>query len=340
MSADGKKTALPLYVVVLIGAALVVLYVFMRNFRAGEEAAAVAPPPSEPRTTSAKAVDQQALARDMNLAGRGKGLFEINCASCHGATGNGDGARAASINPKPRNYHTETFKFGNDLVSIQKTILRGSPGTSMPSFSLLPIEDTWAMAHYVYTLIPNPPPLTDAQVATLPGGDGSAAATPATATPAPASAPATTPAKGSPTAQKPAAPANADLGAPKPVDSVRVPIEVAMMRIAAAGPMTPPVQVRSEAKGAGAELFAMHCARCHGAQGEGTVNRVLAVSPYRYDVTNDLTTSTSVWVTDRNKFSQLVVQGLPGRSMPGQATLSAAQVDALYSFVRGLAKTR
>lgn len=67
MSADGKKTALPLYVIVLIGAALVVLYVFMRNFRAGEEAAAVAPPPSEPRTTSAKAVDQQALARDIEF---------------------------------------------------------------------------------------------------------------------------------------------------------------------------------------------------------------------------------------------------------------------------------
>ena len=37
------------------------------------------------------------------------------------------------LNPPPRNYKTEPFKFGNDIVSLHNTILKGSPGTSMPS---------------------------------------------------------------------------------------------------------------------------------------------------------------------------------------------------------------
>ena len=34
----------------------------------------------------------------------GKAVFTQNCAVCHGATGKGDGAAAAGLNPKPANF--------------------------------------------------------------------------------------------------------------------------------------------------------------------------------------------------------------------------------------------
>jgi mono/diheme cytochrome c family protein len=34
----------------------------------------------------------------------GKAVFQQNCVVCHGATGKGDGAAAAGLNPKPANF--------------------------------------------------------------------------------------------------------------------------------------------------------------------------------------------------------------------------------------------
>jgi mono/diheme cytochrome c family protein len=315
MSTPPPQRNLIYYSVALVAAALIVVFVFLRNFRAGEEAAKLAPPPAEKTGAASKVVNEQALAKDVSLAGKGKALFETNCASCHGPKGNGDGPRAASINPKPRNYHTEQFKFGNDIVSIHNTLMRGSPGTSMPSFALLPLEDTWAIVHYVYTLLPSPPPITDAQVAALPGGSSG----------------------GTANASTPAAPAPSAI--PAAPDSQRIPIEIAMQRIAREV-VVPTTQQAPISDSRGATLYAQHCASCHGAAGEGMRQRVLSVPPYRYEVTGNLTTSTNPWTRDRNKFYQIVVQGLPGRIMPGQATLTSQEMDDLYAFVRGLAKTR
>ena len=37
-------------------------------------------------------------------ASAGKAVFQQNCVVCHGATGKGDGAAAAGLNPKPANF--------------------------------------------------------------------------------------------------------------------------------------------------------------------------------------------------------------------------------------------
>lgn len=37
-------------------------------------------------------------------AAAGKLVFQQNCVVCHGATGKGDGAAAAGLNPKPANF--------------------------------------------------------------------------------------------------------------------------------------------------------------------------------------------------------------------------------------------
>lgn len=47
-------------------------------------------------------------------AAAGKATFEMNCASCHGTTGKGDGPVGAALNPKPRDLSKGEFKFDTD----------------------------------------------------------------------------------------------------------------------------------------------------------------------------------------------------------------------------------
>ena len=50
-------------------------------------------------------------ARAAGDAAKGKVLFEQNCVSCHGATGEGNGPVGATLNPPPRNFVKGEFKF-------------------------------------------------------------------------------------------------------------------------------------------------------------------------------------------------------------------------------------
>jgi mono/diheme cytochrome c family protein len=307
MSGAKPRTSLFYYIPILLIAAVIVGVVFVRNFQRGEQAGQNAGPGDATHTqgNASGAINEQAMAKDIRLAAKGKALFAVNCATCHGPQGLGNGDRAASLTPKPRNFHVEKFKFGNDIVSLHNTILKGSPGTSMPSFVLLPLEETWALAHYVSTLIPNPPPITDQLVASLPGASSTGA-----------SKPATTPADTN-------------------KETARIPIQVAMQRLAVPEP-TGHGTARVNSSLPGAAIYAQHCAGCHGERGEGKAVRVLSVAPYRYEMASSLAASTSPALRDRNKFAEVVTKGLPGKMMPGQATLTAQQIDDLFTFVRSL----
>ncbi len=49
-----------------------------------------------------------ALAGD---AAAGKAVYEVNCVSCHGTTGKGDGPVGAVLDPRPRDFSAGEFKF-------------------------------------------------------------------------------------------------------------------------------------------------------------------------------------------------------------------------------------
>lgn len=44
----------------------------------------------------------------------GKALYDVNCMSCHGPKGKGDGPVGAALNPKPRDFSEGDFKFDTD----------------------------------------------------------------------------------------------------------------------------------------------------------------------------------------------------------------------------------
>jgi caa(3)-type oxidase subunit IV len=110
------------------------------------------------------------------LVNHGRELFQTNCVTCHGVTGQGNGPASTALNPKPRNFTSaEGWKNGRAPSQIFKTVSEGISGSAMASFSTLPIEDRWALVHYVHSLTPNPPPDTPATLAAIGIQEGGAA---------------------------------------------------------------------------------------------------------------------------------------------------------------------
>lgn len=71
---------------------------------------------------------------------KGKKVYEMNCATCHGATGKGDGVAAAALNPKPNNFSKGKFKYGSTDADLAKTIKNGK-GPMPPWGSILSAKD-------------------------------------------------------------------------------------------------------------------------------------------------------------------------------------------------------
>ncbi len=110
----------------------------------------------EPKADASTAT-ATATAPAADPAAKGKELFSLNCASCHGETGAGDGAAAAALNPKPRNYKApaKDWKNGKTLAGITKTLNEGIKNTTMVSYKHLADQDPTAieaLANYVLKL--------------------------------------------------------------------------------------------------------------------------------------------------------------------------------------------
>ncbi|MGZ3693601.1 MAG: c-type cytochrome [Bdellovibrionota bacterium] len=90
------------------------------------------------------------------LVARGKEVFNVNCYTCHGTEGKGDGAGGASLNPKPRNFHgpVSDWKNGTSFKAMYVTLMYGVPGSGMASYKALPPQDRIALIHYVHTWTP------------------------------------------------------------------------------------------------------------------------------------------------------------------------------------------
>ena len=75
--------------------------------------------------------------------------YESLCAGCHGATGKGDGALAAGLDPAPSNFHDDERMRARSVYGLYSTISLGVNGTSMPSFAHLSEDERWALAFHV-----------------------------------------------------------------------------------------------------------------------------------------------------------------------------------------------
>lgn len=79
---------------------------------------------------------------------RGAALFAENCASCHGASGDGHGPNAAKLSTPPIAFTDVARARQRSPFALYEVIEQGIDGTAMQSFANLPSEDRWALAFY------------------------------------------------------------------------------------------------------------------------------------------------------------------------------------------------
>lgn len=94
-------------------------------------------------------------ADDASLA-RGEDLYAVNCASCHGATGMGDGPAAAALDPGPPALAQTSQEVADDYL-FWRISEGGTPfGTAMPAWKVLGEQDRWDLVNYLRSLRSKP----------------------------------------------------------------------------------------------------------------------------------------------------------------------------------------
>jgi len=116
------------------------------KFKEEEQGKPIAIPPAPPMTPQ--------------LAQQGKAVWDkMQCAACHGDTGQGNGQSAATLrddwgNPAPPHDFTRgPLKVGDAPEDLYRAFMTGLNGSPMPSFadSIKP-EEAWALVAYVRSL--------------------------------------------------------------------------------------------------------------------------------------------------------------------------------------------
>jgi len=96
---------------------------------------------------------------------KGKSIYTMNCASCHGDQGKGDGTAGVNLNPKPRNFHDlNGWTNGPSLTMMYKTLQEGITNRGMASYANLPPEDRLDIIMFIRTMLPDYPPVTQVQI--------------------------------------------------------------------------------------------------------------------------------------------------------------------------------
>jgi mono/diheme cytochrome c family protein len=81
---------------------------------------------------------------------KGKSLFSKNCASCHGAKGNGDSPTGKAFTPPARDFTDTTWQGRKTDRQIFVVIAQGIPGTGMVPFEKNIKEgDRWNLVNYI-----------------------------------------------------------------------------------------------------------------------------------------------------------------------------------------------
>lgn len=107
---------------------------------------------SDAASTSAKVDMTAGLPNGLKGDFKRGGVFYLaNCATCHGARGDGAGPRAYFINPKPRNFVAEASRSSFNRLALYAAVSEGRLGTEMPAWSKVSTPQQMAdVAEYVF----------------------------------------------------------------------------------------------------------------------------------------------------------------------------------------------
>ena len=104
------------------------------------------------------AVSVMSIPSGRDLLALGRQVYESRCIGCHGPKGDGNGAAATFLSPKPRDFTLGVFKFrttpSGSLPTdgdLYRTITRGVRWTAMPTWHELSDKERMAVAGYIKT---------------------------------------------------------------------------------------------------------------------------------------------------------------------------------------------
>ncbi len=83
-------------------------------------------------------------------------LYSAHCASCHGATGHGDGPKAVGMEPAPRDFHDAEAMAVRSPFGLYNTITLGLAGTEMLPYTGLTDDERWALAFHTAGMLGTP----------------------------------------------------------------------------------------------------------------------------------------------------------------------------------------
>lgn len=85
---------------------------------------------------------------------RGKELYSVNCALCHGDNLAGDGSARGHLDPPPSDLrNSPKYKYGHLEPAIFRTTMYGIEGTGMaPWDGILTPDEVWDVTHYVRSM--------------------------------------------------------------------------------------------------------------------------------------------------------------------------------------------
>ncbi|HXH53802.1 MAG TPA: FTR1 family protein [Sphingomicrobium sp.] len=83
---------------------------------------------------------------------RGARLYADQCASCHGAKGEGPAGAFAELDPPPIAFTDRDRARDRSLFALYQVISQGLEGTAMQSYAALAEQDRWALAFHTGTL--------------------------------------------------------------------------------------------------------------------------------------------------------------------------------------------
>jgi mono/diheme cytochrome c family protein len=82
---------------------------------------------------------------------RGGAFYLANCATCHGARGEGNGPRAYFINPRPRDFTADSTRARFNRVALFAAVSAGKVGTEMSAWSKVATEQQIAdVSEYLF----------------------------------------------------------------------------------------------------------------------------------------------------------------------------------------------
>jgi mono/diheme cytochrome c family protein len=234
-------------------------------------------------------------------------LYARHCAGCHGTQGDGKGLAAAFLFPKPRNLRAGKYRLVSSengvpgQSDLEAMLVRGMPGSSMPSWAHLKPEERALLIQEVYRLTGEG--ARDRYVLDLKEGQG--------------------------LTEEEIKSADIQEEIAAFVKDRTTPGE------RAAVPMIAPVD--QAAIDRGKVLFVKQaCASCHGNEGKGDgVKKMIDDEGYPTRA-RDLTRGLYKGGHDPASLFLRVARGMPGTPMPSAPSLSEAQVVDLVHYLRSL----